>query len=336
MAFFDPDELVSSHRRIDAADLEALATTEFQAPRGISSVVGSIVLDESVGSQIFTAWLLESAIRKEIELIPDPEDKKRATLRRGEAAAPPEVEAILATLFGGRDEVELGTYDKPVGKAAAELSSSLTDWMPTSGFWNPKGTHRRNKAILFGVLALIGGLVVLALGGFMAARDANALWVSLVIVGAASAGAAMAALVRSWELKVRTPLGSATWLQVESFRRFLHHSESRHVEIAAGYGMLRQYTAWAVALGETERLDQGHRCRHPRQPRPRQQLRGRPGLCLVGVVGFLVGVEHLHRSQQQWRGRRWWFRRRRWWWRGRLVVKLSMQPPEPMSNGCRC
>ncbi len=251
VAFFDPDELVSSHRRIDAADLEEMATTEFQAPRGISSVVGSIVLDESVGSQIFTAWLLESAIRDEIELIPDPEKKKKATLRRGEAAAPPEVEAILASLFAGRDEVELGTYDKPVGKAATELSSILTDWMPNSGFWNPRGNHRRNKTILFGVLGLVVGLAVLALGGFLAARNANALWVGFVIVGAASAGAAMAALVRSWELKIRSPLGSATWLQVESFRRFLHHSEARHVEIAAGYGMLRQYTAWAVALGET-------------------------------------------------------------------------------------
>jgi len=68
----------------------------------------------------------------------------------------------------------------------------------------------------------------------------------------AAFGLGAAAVVRSWELYVRTPEGSARWLQVESFRRFLHESEAQHVEYAAERGLLRQYTAWAVALDETE------------------------------------------------------------------------------------
>ena len=49
------------------------------------------------------------------------------------------------------------------------------------------------------------------------------------------------------------PPGSGLWLRVESFRRFLHESEAYHAEEAAKRGVLREYTAWAVAVGELDR-----------------------------------------------------------------------------------
>jgi uncharacterized membrane protein len=42
-------------------------------------------------------------------------------------------------------------------------------------------------------------------------------------------------------------------LRVESFRRFLAGSEAYHAEEAAKRGVLREYTAWALALGEIDR-----------------------------------------------------------------------------------
>jgi uncharacterized membrane protein len=59
--------------------------------------------------------------------------------------------------------------------------------------------------------------------------------------------------VRAWELRVRTAAGSGLWLRVESFRRFLAASEAHHAEEAAKRGVLREYTAWAVAVGELDR-----------------------------------------------------------------------------------
>lgn len=50
----------------------------------------------------------------------------------------------------------------------------------------------------------------------------------------------------------RTAVGSALVLQVESFRRFLEASEARHVEWAWDHGLLREYSAWAVALGQAD------------------------------------------------------------------------------------
>ena len=46
---------------------------------------------------------------------------------------------------------------------------------------------------------------------------------------------------------------SGLWIPVESFRRFLAQSEGHHAEEAARRGVLREYTAWAVAVGEVDR-----------------------------------------------------------------------------------
>jgi uncharacterized membrane protein len=50
----------------------------------------------------------------------------------------------------------------------------------------------------------------------------------------------------------RSATGSALALRAESFRRFLAASEGRHVEWAWEQGLLREYSAWAVALGAAD------------------------------------------------------------------------------------
>jgi uncharacterized membrane protein YgcG len=75
----------------------------------------------------------------------------------------------------------------------------------------------------------------------------------VVAVAAALAVATIAGCVAYWPLlPQRTAAGSAVALQVESFRRFLESSEARHVEWAWQQGLLREYTAWAVALGAAD------------------------------------------------------------------------------------
>ena len=101
---------------------------------------------------------------------------------------------------------------------------------------------------------MVLGAVVAFAGGFAASRWGSP-WVALVVVGSLLAGGGLAAMIRGWELRVRTPLGSGLWLRVESFRRFLHQSETFHAEEAAKRGVLREYTAWAVALGEIDRWE---------------------------------------------------------------------------------
>ena len=53
-------------------------------------------------------------------------------------------------------------------------------------------------------------------------------------------------------LPSRSATGSALTLRSESFRRFLAASEGRHVEWAWKNNVVREYSAWAVALGAAD------------------------------------------------------------------------------------
>ena len=104
----------------------------------------------------------------------------------------------------------------------------------------------------WGAVVALCALPVVGLGGALLNWWGWA-WAAVLVVGALAAGAGLAAAVRAWELRVRTPAGSGLWLRIESFRRFLAASEAHHADEAAKRGVLREYTAWAVALGELDR-----------------------------------------------------------------------------------
>jgi hypothetical protein len=101
-------------------------------------------------------------------------------------------------------------------------------------------------------VAVAGGLAIAGVGGALANRW-GLVWLALVAWGALVAGGGLAAVVRAWELRVRTPWGCDLWLRVESFRQFLAGPQAHHLEEAAKRGVLGQYAAWAVAVGEIDR-----------------------------------------------------------------------------------
>ena len=239
--------------RMSERELRELTTIEFEPPRGMSSVEGGLVLDERVRDHHLTAWLLESAIREEIDI----DDGDDPVLHRGSAPAPATVGPVLDTMFGGRSEVMLGSYDEQFTSGWKMLRGTLDDWLSGADHWDRAGHRRRTIVRIASVVLGLVGLGLALWGGAMAITDGSGrLWV--VGLGAAVAGAAGAALANSWELLVRTPRGSSLWLLIQSFRRFLHDSEARHVLEAAERGVLRQYTAWAVALDEADALSLIH------------------------------------------------------------------------------
>jgi uncharacterized membrane protein len=159
---------------------------------------------------------------------------------------------VLDQMFDGRQQLDLGTYDKPFAAGWSIVGSQLQHWADTSGLWDPKGDRRRIIVRVLGVLATVVGLLVTGVGAALAANT-NAWWLIAVAIGAVVAGVGLACAVRGWELRVRTPEGAGLWLRVESFRKFLAQSEGYHAEQAAARGVLREYTAWAVAVGEVDR-----------------------------------------------------------------------------------
>ena len=65
-------------------------------------------------------------------------------------------------------------------------------------------------------------------------------------------GVGLGLVLRAWELRVRTPAGSALYVQVEAFRRHLAEAQGADVDRAADAGLIDDYLAWAVALGESK------------------------------------------------------------------------------------
>lgn len=238
-----------SEIRVDAAELAQMATTEFAPPSGISPAQGGVVLREEVRNEHKVAWLIQAAIDGVIDL----DDQDGMTLRRiAGAPASPEQQAVFARMFVTGPVLKLGSYDKGFASGWSLIGSQLTAWRQSSGLWDTRADVRRVGIRVLGIVAAVAGLIGAAVGGAVAARF-GAPWLVVALAGGLLAGAGIAAAVGAWELHVRTPAGSAAWLRVESFRRFLAGSEAYHAEEAAKRGVLREYTAWALAVGEIDR-----------------------------------------------------------------------------------
>ena len=234
--------------RVDADELAQMATTEFAPPEDLSPSHGGIVLTETVAPEHKVAWLIDAAIDGAVELVE--EDGRAVRLVRKDGST--EHSAVLDVAFDGRDEIDLGSYDPQFAAAWSQLGTELERWRDQCGLWDAAADRRRVTALLLGIVGVVVGVVVAGVGAALANMNGSGFLVP-VALGGVIAGAGLATAVTGWELRVRTPAGSAAWLRVESFRRFLAESEAFHAEEAAKRGVLREYTAWAVATGEVDR-----------------------------------------------------------------------------------
>lgn len=231
-------------RHVDHDELARMASIEFVPPREVTPWQGGVILTEHVEQQHMVAWLLDRAIAGEIRIEGSGKDLVIARDAESELGLAP-----LDTMFGGRHEVQLGKYDKQFAAGWTALDKELAAWHDGSSLWDVDGDRRRSRVGGLAALALIlGGAMTLAMSA-LAVRF-GAAYLAGVAVGAAALAAAFACLANRWELRVRTPQGSALWIRIESFRRFLEKSDAKRVKEAAEKGMLLLYTAWAVALGE--------------------------------------------------------------------------------------
>lgn len=234
--------------RVDDSRLGEWAGTEFAPPDGLTAWQGGVLAAERALPEHRVAWLLEAAAAGVVEI--DDTGSGAVTLRRGGTRVG-ETSQLLGVAFAGRDTLSLGAYDPSFSAMWKSVASTHKRWLANSVYVDHDADRRVKWAVIAGV---IGFLAAAAIGITTAVLSSRfGLWVGITcglaaLVGGTSFGAA----VRSWELHVRTPAGSAMWLRVESFRRFIAASEAEHVRAAATRGVLREYTAWAVALGEAD------------------------------------------------------------------------------------
>jgi uncharacterized membrane protein YgcG len=232
--------------------MDELATIEFVPPKGIEPWQGAVLLRERINDDTVAAWFSGLAAKEAITLSEDDDNlvigsgPRRAQLDRYAAA---HVDHVL----DGRDSFELGTYDKEFAETWRAIRHEQDAAIKATGWWKrlpPNSTAGGGRSAWLIVTAV--AVVLFGLGSLVTAFVGliSNFWVALAF--GIAVPAVIAAAVYRTLLPVRSATGSALTLRTESFRRFLDASEGRHVEWAWSQGLLREYSAWAVALGAAD------------------------------------------------------------------------------------
>jgi uncharacterized membrane protein YgcG len=243
-------------RLVADEQMDELATTEFAPPDGIAPWQGTVLLRERIDNESIGAWFSGLAAQDVITLTRSSHGD--VTLGVGEKfnSSSEDDREMLSALFHGREQVRLGTYDKGFATAWRNVRAEQRDAIARSGWWRRHTpVSAAGLEVLWQYLFVSGVSLLVVLGGALSAFG----WIdtppAAFLLAVAAPAVAAFALYRSL-LPVRSAPGSALALRVESFRRFLKASEGRHVEWAWKHGLLRQYSAWAVALGAADAWQQ--------------------------------------------------------------------------------
>ena len=235
------------------AKLKRLATTEFVPPRGIDPWHGSVLLRERIDDETVSAWISALAASEAISLRQDGSHLIMGTGRRYGELDPSNL-ALVNQFMRGRLEFTLGTYDPQFAEAWGSVKQQQGAAIKASGWWKrrvpqPDSSPASNPltaiVILIVVFFVIGGSIASAAFGAIRSLPV-AIAFGVVVPGF------VAYLCYATLLPVRTAQGSAAAILTESFRKFLVASEGSHVEWAWQHGLLREYSAWAVALGAAD------------------------------------------------------------------------------------
>jgi uncharacterized membrane protein YgcG len=244
-------------RLVPDSEMARLATIEFVPPTGVAPWQGNVLLRERIDDDTVSAWFSGLAGRDVLTISKGGDDGDTVVVGKGPkyATADPGDAPVLAQLFADGDTVELDGYDQGFATAWRSARAEVDRTIATSGWWKrlpPSGgggcAGRMSVPVLiFGAvwLFILGGSLLTALLGVFSGP------IGAIIFGIAVPAVAAFAVYHSM-LPARSAEGSALALRTESFRRFLAASEGRHVEWAWKQGVLREYSAWAVALGTAD------------------------------------------------------------------------------------
>lgn len=241
-------------RLVPDDEMDELVTIEFVPPKGIEPWEGAVLLTEQIDDDTVEAWISGLVAKEAIEISESGDELVIASgpNRSGlEAADAKLLDKILAI----GDPYTTGKYDAKFAAAWKAVLSAQKHRIAQSGWWkqmSPGSGFRPQTGVspaglvMLAVFTMIlfGSTLAALLGGFRSLLPALLLGLLLPMI--------VAYFVYRALLPARSAQGSALALRAESFRRFLHASEGQHVEWAWSQGLLREYSAWAVALGEAD------------------------------------------------------------------------------------
>ena len=232
-----------------------LATIEFVPPKGLAPWQGRVLLDEHTDGTTIEAWLSGLAGSEYIEIA---ESGKNMTIASGPKIdqMPADERRIIDMILAIDDPYTTGKYNAKFATAWSAIGKYQKEQLAASGWWKhlPPGSSLRSvgsNGSPFGLIMAFVFFVIWSGSIFTAVLGLFQSWFMALLVGLVFP-TVIAYFMYRVLLPARTAVGSALALRTESFRRFLHESESRHVEWAWEHGVLREYSGWAVALGEAD------------------------------------------------------------------------------------
>jgi uncharacterized membrane protein YgcG len=233
--------------------MDELATIEFVPPKGIEPWQGAVLLNERVDRSTVGSWISGLVAKDVITLT---KQDNGLVIGRGPHIdrVDAETSKLVDQLLDHKDELELGTYNASFGKAWDKISAQERQSIAASGWWKrlpPGSTGKGGSAASYLLLVIVlffffgaGSLLTALLGVIRGPIAALAFAVVVPFI--------FSHFVYGVMLPARSATGSALTLRAESFRRFLAASEGKHVDWAWKQGLLREYSAWAVALGAAD------------------------------------------------------------------------------------
>jgi hypothetical protein len=247
------DRSQSAVRMVADDKMDDLATVEFVPPKGIEPWQGAVLLNERFDRTTIAAWLSGLVAKDAITLTKEDDD---LVIHRGPKfdQLGGDTKPLVDQMLDYKDELKLGTYNANFGKAWSDVATLERDAIASSGWWKrlpPGSTSKGGSAT-----AYIGFVIVLFLvfgaGSFVSAMFGVFNGKIAALIFAVVIPYLFAHFLYSVMLPARSATGSALALRAESFRRFLVASEGKHVDWAWRHGLLREYSAWAVALGAAD------------------------------------------------------------------------------------
>jgi hypothetical protein len=243
----------SDVRMVADSKMDELATIEFVPPKGIEPWQGAVLLNERVDPSTVGSWISGLVAKDVITLT---KQDTGLVIGRGPHIdqADGETKDLVDQLLDHKDELALGTYNANFGNAWNKIRAQERQSIADSGWWKrlPPGSMRQGGSATKYVWVVIVLFFFFGAGSLLTALLGAISSPIAALVFAVVVPSIFAHFVYGVMLPARTATGSALTLRAESFRRFLAASEGKHVDWAWKQGLLREYSAWAVALGAAD------------------------------------------------------------------------------------
>jgi len=242
-------------RLVADEDMDELATIEFVPPQGVDPWEARVLLSERFDEPVET--FLTGLVGKEAITIDERDGKLVIGSGLGLAAVDDADRQLVQQIFAIADPYTTGAYNPRFAKAWASIEDALAARLSARGWWKGAVPGARTRfgctgpmfVVVIVMLTIFGGSALgAALGNAFGLLKAWPAAIAFAVI----VPAAVAFFMYRSLVPARTAHGSALALRAESFRRFLDASEGKHVEWAWEHGLLREYTAWAVALDEAD------------------------------------------------------------------------------------